>query len=129
MFSTLYQQKITDKGLLISDKENNRFSIIKPNGILGNSLPVYNWSSIPIHYLDEKIFSDCPIVEVRFENNHYTALCWDWEPGPGPGDFTLDFQTQDELTEFVIHYFFEDNEYFAARKSYVIQNRKSMSFS
>ena len=91
--------KLSSKGLKISNG-TNRISIIKPKGLFGNSLPENNQSKIIIHFGEEEMFSDCPIMRVNKTDNKFTASCWDWAPGPGPGDFAKDFVTEDELVSF-----------------------------
>ena len=118
--------KLSSKGLKISNG-TNRISIIKPKGLFGNSLPENNQSKIIIHFGEEEMFSDCPIMRVNKTDNKFTASCWDWAPGPGPGDFAKDFVTEDELVSFIINYYFEENEYFEARKRYTIQSRNSIN--
>ena len=73
------------------------------------------------------MYSDCPIIWVSKNKNNFSATCWDWVPGPGPGDFDIDFDSEDELIKFLINYYFEKNEYFEARKKYVIQSRNSLN--
>ncbi|WP_262151457.1 hypothetical protein [Chryseobacterium foetidum] len=84
---------------------------------------------IPFGFNDQDLYSDCPIIQISKDKNSFSASCWDWVPGPGPGDFHIYFDSEDELTEFLIHYYFEKNEYFEARRKYVIQSRDSVNVS
>lgn len=120
-------EKLKSKGLKISDDKKNKISIIKPKGLSGNFLPENNRSKILISLEDENLYSDCPIIWVSKNKNNFSATCWDWVPGPGPGDFDIDFDSEDELIKFLINYYFEKNEYFEARKKYVIQSRNSLN--
>lgn len=123
------QNKLTSRGLKMSGNGENRISIIKPKGLDGNFLPENNRSKIIISLDDGDLYSDCPIINVFKTDNIFSAMCWDWVPGPGPGDFKIDFNTENELVDFLINYYFGENEYFEARKRYVIQSRNSLNIS
>ncbi|MBM7419262.1 MULTISPECIES: hypothetical protein [Chryseobacterium] len=120
-------EKLKSKGLKISGDKKNKISIIKPKGLSGNFLPENNRSKILISLEDENLYSDCPIIWISKNKNNFSATCWDWVPGSGPGDFDIDFDSEDELIKFLINYYFEKNEYFEARKKYVIQSRNSLN--
>ncbi len=121
--------KLKSKGLKISGDNKSRLSIIKPKGLSGNFLPENKELKIPFGFNDQDLYSDCPIIQISKDKNSFSASCWDWVPGPGPGDFHIYFDSEDELTEFLIHYYFEKNEYFEARRKYVIQSRDSVNVS
>lgn len=121
--------KLKSKGLIISGDGVNRMSIIKPKGIEGNFLPENNISKILISLEDEDLYSDCPIIQISKNENTFSAVCWDWTPGPGPGDFDLEFKTEEDLVKFLVNYYFEKNEYFEARKRYIIQSRNSLNIT
>lgn len=127
MFNKENLEKLLLKGLKISSDGKTRISIIKPKGLNGNFLPENNQSKILISLDDEDLYSDCPIIRISKNDNKFSAICWDWTPGPGPGDFIIDFNSEDELVNFLINYYYGENEYFEARKKYVIQSRNSLN--
>ncbi|MDQ1097582.1 MULTISPECIES: hypothetical protein [Chryseobacterium] len=127
MFQRENIEFLKSKGLKISGNEKDRISVIKPKGLSGNYLPENSISKISIALEDEELYSDCPIIQIYKNENIFSAKCWDWVPGPGPGDFVIDFDSEDKLIQFLIHYYFENNVYFEARKRYVIQSRRSLN--
>lgn len=100
----------------------------KKIGIEGNSLP--NWNSIPLITNDKngneiKLISDCPHMWLWFKKENFQLICWDWVPGPGPGDFNLDFNDENELIEFILSYYFGSNKYFAQRLEHELSKNNS----
>lgn len=91
----------------------------KKPGTEGNVLPGYK--SSPVVVTDEKmnvienVYSDCPHVSVRLNNNNFIVSVWDWVPGPGPGDFETVFTKEDAAMEEVKSYFFGNNSNFKKR--------------
>lgn len=91
----------------------------KKPGAAGNVLPGYK--SSPVIVADEKmnvlenVYSDCPHVSVRHEDNKYIVSVWDWVPGPGPGDFETAFTNEDAAMDEVKSYFFGNNQNFKKR--------------
>lgn len=118
---------LKSKGLKILGDNKNRLNIVKPKGLHGNFLPENNQSKIPISFENEDLYSDCPVIQISMDKNKFSAMCWDWVPGPGPGDFHIHFDSEDEVIKFLINYYFEKNEYFEARRKYVIQSRDSVN--
>ncbi|MCL9805477.1 hypothetical protein NAT51_08085 [Flavobacterium amniphilum] len=117
------QNKTTlEKSGIVVLENDNRCMLLKKTGINGNRLP--NYRSIPIATLDENgeitegLTSDCPVMNLWYNKDHFLLSCWNWVPGPGPGDFEKEFTDQDELVKFIISYYFGSNEYFEARKKY-----------
>lgn len=99
-----------------------RCHIMKKTGVTGNSIP--NYRTIPVVTLDKnletisEITSDCPTMLLWFQNNEYQLVCWDWVPGPGPGDFELTFDDENTVVAFIESYYFGENEYFKKRLAY-----------
>ena len=60
---------------------------------------------------------------MEFKGKECTLICWDWVPGPGPGDFEKTFFNEDEVVAFIVSYYFGKNEFFEARKKYHEQKR------
>jgi hypothetical protein len=100
-------------------------------GAGGNSIPYFK--SIPIVKMNEQgetveeIQSDCPMLTIWFEGDQFKLQCWDWVPGPGPGDFVLGFDDEETLMEFVDSYYFGDNEYFNQKERYALQSRDTIN--
>lgn len=109
----------------------NSLSIYKAIGKPGNSIP--NWKSFPIVEIEEdgtvtnEIYSDCPILVLDKKGDKFSLIHWDWIPGPGPGDFELEFESETAVLAFIQSYFFEENEYFEARKNYEQLSRDTIN--
>lgn len=123
-------EKLTDKGLRIFGNKY-RYSIIKPTGIEGNYIP--KWESLPIitgynekSEVSEEYISDCPSLSLWFVKNNWSVILHEWTPGPGPGDFNLEFENEDAAIDFILDYYFSDNIYFKEKKDYVSQNQNSI---
>jgi hypothetical protein len=129
MLSLQNQEILKSKGLLISGNDENRITVIKPKGISGNFLPENNHTKIPIIWENKEIFTDCPIIRLEKSNDKISVICWDWVPGPGPGDFYIDFELEKDAINFILNYYFENNDFFNIRKQYIIQNRNSINIS
>lgn len=75
--------------------------------------------------LKEKQFeTDAPMVGVFIQKDTYKVQVWQWIPGPGPGDFELEFHSEEAACSLVINYFFEMNEHFEAYKNYELSKGK-----
>ncbi|NRB84933.1 MAG: hypothetical protein HRU49_14370 [Winogradskyella sp.] len=101
---------------------------MKKTGISGNSIP--NYKTIPVVTMDKngetksEITSDCPTMMLWFEKNQYQLVCWDWVPGPGPGDFELNFKDENSVVDFIESYYFGKNEYFEKRLEYELNKKQ-----
>jgi hypothetical protein len=127
MFNKENREKLLSKGLIISEEEDNLMWITKPKGIEGNFLPEKEPSPNEIILEANDVPTDCPIIQISKNENKISAFLWDWAPGPGPGDFDIDFDTEDDAVSFLINYYFGENEYFEARKNYLVQSRDSFN--
>ena len=100
---------------------NGRAIISKKFGTPGNNLPT-PIRGLPLVNIETNETTvdevGCPEICFWLDKNKYELLCWNWVPGPGPGDFHLQFDTEDEAMDFIIAYYFEKNEYFEARRQY-----------
>ncbi len=117
-----YRKKLVEKGLTLLES-SKRCIFVKKKGIAGNFIP--NWEGIPITKADENgedINYDCPILTAWLIDDEYELICWEWTPGPGPGDFRIKYKDQESLIEFVESYFFGDNKYFEEKKAYHKEN-------
>jgi hypothetical protein len=100
---------------------------IKPSGLSGNKLPFPSSFKL-VNIIDNTEivhYSDCPIISTmeNREGKPFRVMCWNWVPGPGPGDFEKFFDTEEEALDCVLWYLFEENEYFNARKTYEEQKK------
>lgn len=100
--------------------------LVKSIGADGNRIP--GWKSSPVVMftdatltVSQEIVSDCPLLQVSLADEGYRLTCWNWVPGPGPGDFEQTYATEAELLEAILNYFFETNPYFEARKHWEMQ--------
>jgi hypothetical protein len=130
-FPPYNKAQLQQAGLTLFESEN-RCRIIKETGVPGNVLPGYK--ALPVICLDKKgdtineIQSDCPSMPLFERKDHFELLCWDWVPGPGPGDFDKKFDDAGVLTAFILSYYFGVNEYFATRKVYEEEKRGKENF-
>ena len=114
--------------MILFDSEK-KCVFLKKIGADGISIPNYN--SIPFVLVDKnfktqsEIFSDCPSMTLWLEVDSYRLICWDWTPGPGPGDFELNFKDENSAIEFVESYYFGENEYFEKRLEYEMNKNSS----
>ena len=106
----------------------NHYALIKKIEAGGNAIPSMNRAPI-VDISEEKddSLSDCPMLHLMLKGDQYEVSCWDWVPGPGPGDFCLPFSTENAAIDFVLTYFFEENPYFEARKVYERNSRDSIT--
>lgn len=108
---------------LVGEEED--FILVKELGIGGNQIP--NYFSMPILHLNEELeveqelISDCPIMSVKCTDKAIELSCWEWIPGPGPGDFDLSFTDEEEAIAFIRSYYFGENSYFEKRKAFEIE--------
>ena len=108
-------------------EHHNRCMLVKKMGAEGNRIEGY--STLRIATVNDKgetiseIISDCPMMQLWYEENGFTLTCMDWVPGPGPGNFTLPFTSEAELMSFIESYYFGQNEYFEARKEDFLKRR------
>lgn len=123
-------KKLTDRSLKIFG-DSNRYTILKPIDVKGNHIP--KWESLPIiteynekSEVSKEYVSDAPPLSLWFIKNSWRVIHHDWVPGPGPGDFNIEFKNEDDAIDFIITYYFSDNIYFKEKKDYVSQNRNSI---
>lgn len=113
------KKRLEDLGLIIWETDNRCF-IYKKTGVPGNCLPrllLFPLVDVETSVTTE-LESDCPTILFWLSENNYEVICWNWVPGPGPGDFELGFTSEESAIEFIISYYFEKNEYFEARRLY-----------
>ena len=114
-------KQLRDRGLFISGVPvfrpdhvcyPNGYVVIKPTITLGNSLPGYE---MMFHNnKGDECLSDAPRV-ILFRNfDKWKIVVHEYIPGPGPGDFEEQFDSQDRAVEAVKRYFFEPNSFFSA---------------
>jgi hypothetical protein len=121
MFSKKNSAHLEKKGLSLF-VSNNWCSFLKEIGKPGNSIP--NWTSIPIVEINQdakvtkETVSDCPLMSLSYEEGIYRLRCWEWVPGPGPGDFELIFDNESAAFDFVESYYFGNNPYFQLKLDY-----------
>ena len=111
--------KLRESGLFIDDEPDfvedhvafpNGYIVIKPSSVKGNSLPDYEaWYDD--HDGKEKP-SDAPRIVIYPKSNLWHVAVSEYVPGPGPGDFDNDFQSEVEAVENILNYFFGKNEHF-----------------
>jgi hypothetical protein len=125
-FSFQLTQQLLTKGLVIFGRDQS-ITIHKPAGVGGNNIP--GWKSIPVitKISDDwdntvEYRSDSPLLHLRFDQNRFFVHHHNWIPGPGPGDFSLDFETEQQAIDFIISYYFGENKYFEELKAYLQNN-------
>jgi hypothetical protein len=113
------KQKLEALGLNVWEA-NQRCLVYKTIGRPGNRLPrtlSSNFINVETHETTT-IQTDCLMIQFWPSPNKYELICWNWVPGPGPGDFDLAFPTEEEAITFIISYYCGQNDYFEARKKY-----------
>lgn len=120
------KNRLIEKGLTFIYENKERVRIIK-NDTRGNSVP--NKKFGPIIELDnqgntiKETYSDCPMMILLYDENLFCLTCWNWTPGPGPGDFELYFDNEDLLIKFIESYYFGENKYFMDRLEYELRQQ------
>ena len=123
-FSQKNKNLLIGLGLQLVGEEED-FILVKELGIEGNQIP--NYFSLPIVQLndalevEQELISDCPIMDVKCTENAIILSCWEWVPGPGPGDFECSFTNEEEAIAFIRSYYFGENSYFEKRKAFEIK--------
>ncbi len=107
----------------------DRIVIVKPLDVIGNTIPNYQYTAISslneqLEVINE-VVSDCPKMACCFGTEQITLSVWDWVPGPGPGDFELDFEDMKQVIPFIRSYFFENNLYFEQRKNHHLNENQN----
>ena len=112
-------QKIRESGLFIDDNPDfvethvaypNGYIVIKPSSINGNCLPDYEaWYND--HDGKEKM-SDAPRIVIYPRSELWHVTVSDYVPGPGPGDFDIHFNSEEEAVDNILNYYFRYNKYF-----------------
>lgn len=125
MITTSALQLFESRNIRVYDYGNN-WLLLKPVGAGGNS--INGWLSSPVISFTDQSFthseeerSDCPLLQLQYNAGTFSVICWNWVPGPGPGDFELEFGTEQDAVDYVLNYFFGENEYFEARKTWELK--------
>jgi hypothetical protein len=100
--------KLKNAGLLLhsfglNSPYPNGYAIGKPKSILGNRRKDYE-----VYFGDEDILCDAPCSRLYPKENKWIFELREWTPGPGPGDFKIEFASIDETVSAVIEYYFGD---------------------
>ncbi|CAA7386143.1 hypothetical protein [Chryseobacterium fistulae] len=127
MLAKQNQNILKAKGLVIYGNGENKLNILKPKGVPGNFLPEDKQSQIPIRWGNREFFTDSPVINIEKNEDIFSIICWDWTPGPGPGDFRIEVNSETEVVDFVINFYFEENIHFEAYKKDITQNRNSIN--
>jgi len=105
--------RLKEAGLELKEFSDGELFISKPYGTKGNFLPnARKRVELNRHFGDKK---DCPMMHLRFNNDIGQIEIWDYVPGPGPGDFVKEFSSSNEMTEFILNYYFQPNPDFQAK--------------
>jgi hypothetical protein len=130
MFSNQGREILEKKGLTVRSF-GNRGQIMKFGALAGNILPYGGPKIVSVENgkeIHNQTEADSSIMNIFAEDGMFRAICWLWTPGPGPGDFDIMFNTEEEVISFILDYYFNpDNPYFVAISKYQIQNRDSIS--
>lgn len=87
-----------------------QITISKPDEVEGNTISLINTI-----YEEDGPPEFSPMLELKKYDDKWVVEHWEYIPGPGPGDFTLYFDHEDDAIDFVYTYYFTDNEYFTAK--------------
>ena len=102
--------KLKKLGLLIRYDNNTLFFTITEDNIINKS---------HLNYLQN------PRLDLKKIDNHFQITHWDYAPGPGPGDFILDFESEIEVVSFIESYYFGSNPYREILRKYINNHRES----
>lgn len=125
MLEAHYTNALLEKGVEIwTARHGLRF--LKPLSVAGNSLvsrrgyakPVD--TDGPLHF--EQYETDNLFLDLERCAEGYRLWTWNWIPGPGPADFSVVLPSQQEVVDFVLSFYFGENEYFLARWRYEEQH-------
>ena len=81
----------------------NGYTIAKPASTPGNTRK--NWET---YFGSEEIFCDAPSATLYPKNDKWIFKIWECVPGPGPGDFIIDFPSIMDAVEDILDYYFGD---------------------
>ena len=79
------------------------YTIVKPASILGNTRA--NWE---IYFGPEEILCDATRATLYPKNQKWRFQIWESVPGPGPGDFQVDFLSIRDAVDAILDYYFGD---------------------
>ncbi len=111
--------RLRERGLYVGDhpfypKNHSAYPsgyiVIKPAQTPGNSVPDYDSLFDDSEGIEQ--VTDAPTVKLCFSNGAWKIQVHEYIPGPGPGDFTQEFLTEEEAIAGIFHYFFEDSPHF-----------------
>lgn len=125
--------ELESKGLVLFGKERMLIQVGKPSTTKGNCIEGKKWNPIcefePIENelipKKEQFETDAPILGIFIEENGYKVQVWQWVPGPGPGDFEIVLDNEEQVLVATLNYFFEKNDYFEAFRKYHLSIEKS----
>jgi hypothetical protein len=115
------KSKLESKGLCLfggASMHSARYTVFKPKEVAGNS--IRDWESIPIitgwdsrsRVTEEYISNSPPLTLWWHGKDPWEVSLNQWVPGPGPGDFREEFESQEHAVEFILSYYFGENKYF-----------------
>jgi hypothetical protein len=116
------KRKLQELGIGLHGNIETLLMLVKNVGATGNKLPNYISTSVR-SYTDkleiiEEFPTDCPVMGISFKDGEYHLSVWNWVPGPGPGDFEISFNHEEDAMNFILSYYFGDNPYFEERRVY-----------
>jgi hypothetical protein len=125
VITTSTLQLFESKNIRVFDY-GTKWLLLKQIGAGGNSIK--GWLSSPVISFTDKLLtqstelrSDCALLQLQFNDGKFSVVCWNWVPGPGPGDFELEFATEQAAVDYALNYFFGENEYFEAYKAWQLK--------
>lgn len=108
-------------GIVFNRDTGTHSFIYKKTGV-GKTLPNFKRTALVTFTqngeIEETYPSDCPHMIIDYTSTGFILTCWDWVPGPGPGDFEKTFTSEDEMVAFIESYYFGYNPYFDERKKH-----------
>ena len=105
--------KLKEAGLLVEPNSTNPnsddyisdgYTIVKPASTPGNTRK--NWE---LYFGSEEILCDAPSASLYAENNKWIFQIWESVPGPGIGDFQIEFLSIMDAVEAILDYYFGDS--------------------
>lgn len=122
---------LESKGLTLFGKTSESISVGKPISVAGNCIewdirkPFIEYVEVEGNYqaVQGPFATDAPILGIWIEKSGFRVSVWQWTPGPGPGDFDEKLNSEEEVVELVLDYFFGNNKYFNAYRKWMIDNK------
>ena len=115
---------LTSQGLVVNVWNDSRWHVMKPNEVRGNFVDGYK-KNIFGENLEVITVLNSPISDIYMNKGRYYFSVWDIVPGPGPGDFSNEFDSLDDCLQDILDYYFGDSRRMDEKKGIVELERQT----